>query len=58
MGLAGIVFVSRAAGHELTVVFHRTVNVLTQIAVVLRSLNRGSWFVLSNDVQLGRMISL
>ena len=56
--LAGIVLVSRAAGHALTVVFHGTVNVLTQMAVVLRSLNRGSWFVLLNDVQLGRMVRL
>ena len=58
MELAGIVLVSRAAEHALTVVFHGTVNVLTQMAVVLRSLNQGSWFVLSNDVQLGRMVRL
>ena len=57
MELAGIVLVSRAAGHALTVVIHE-VNVLIQMDVVLRSLNRGSWFVLSNDVQLGRMVRL
>ena len=53
-----MVLVSRAAGHARTDVFHGTVNVLTQMDVVLRSLNWGSWFVLSNDVQLGRMVRL